>query len=82
MLGAFACFAEFCRSYGVMLTVKGGGKLGHLLDAGGVKVTALGVMPAQEARVLSAVAALALQGLEDIVKGHEPPVVSALPPVR
>ena len=43
-----------------------GGELDHLLDADGVEVTAMAVLPAQKARLLAAMAAGAVQGLEEL----------------
>ena len=48
-----------------------GGKLDHLLEAGLVGLPTLGIVPLYETGLLSAVSALALQGLEDLVKGHD-----------
>ena len=52
-----------------------GGELDHLLDACGVEVTALIVVPGEEAGLLAAVAAGAVQGPEESGEGHVTPCI-------
>ena len=54
-----------------------GGELDHLLPACPVGLPAFRVVPLQEAGLLSAVAAGAVQGLEDLVKGNDSPLCFA-----
>ena len=51
-----------------------GGELDHLLPACPVGLPAFRVVPLQEAGLLSAVTAGAVQGLEDLVKGNASPL--------